>query len=223
MYRTTALCAIPVSHPRRFRALEAARESLRISRDISKRYVDNAYTWTACCHWALLRTPLTPFTGVFNHVVANPQTSREDLQLLDDFVASLQLACKLSEGVERLYQLCSVFVKVARAYVRAKTQHHITRNNDMSPWIPSQALQPVIGEFDEHLSALGLLGPPTTTNNDSACTDAVVNDPEQQSLDMTSPQDWYSGNVSMYSLLELEFNELNEMDVDYCIGGTGDG
>lgn len=230
--RTTALCAIPLNHPRRFRAIEAARKCLRISREISNNYSDNVYSWTVYCHWVLLRTPLTPFTGIFYNIIANPQTSQEDIQLLEDFVASLQPARRLSDGIENFYQLCSIFVKVAQAYVRAKAQQQSTSNNDMAPQIPSQVLQPAIGKFDEHFSALGFFGPPTTTTKNgtgladgAAFHNVAVNDPEQQQqfFDVTSLQDWYSGNVSLYGLLEQDLNELNEIGFGYTGSSTGNG
>lgn len=178
LYRTTALCAIPTDHPRRFHAVQAARECLRISLDMSTYYLDNVYIWTVVCHWVLLRSPLTPFVGVLYHVIANPLTSQEDLQLLGNFVASLRPAVELSEGVAKLHQLCSTFVEVTRAYVQAKERQQLTSNNDM-------------GGFDDQL------------------------------LDVASLQDWYSGNVSMYDLLEQDFNELGEVGFGYQGDGIG--
>jgi len=224
---TTALSAIPASHPRRFRAIEAARECLRICRHISKVYIDNLYNWTVFSHWVLLRVPLTPFTGIFYNIIANPQTSQEDLHLLEDFVASFERARRLSDGIDKFYQLCAIFVKVAQAYVRAKAQQQATNNDYPAPRIPSQVLQPAMGDFDEYFSASGFFGLPTaTTRNGNGVADGTAFDTgtlnteqQEQLFDMTSLPDWYSGNVSLYGLLEQDFSGMNEMD----FGNFGDG
>ncbi|EMC96618.1 hypothetical protein BAUCODRAFT_483952 [Baudoinia panamericana UAMH 10762] len=49
---TTALYAVPSTHPGRLRAIESARQCLRISRDLANRYLHNVHNWTVCCHWA---------------------------------------------------------------------------------------------------------------------------------------------------------------------------
>ena len=197
---------------------------------MSNKYANNHYTWTAICHWELLRTPLTPFIGVFYNSIANYQTAQKDLQLLEDFVASLQPARRISNGIEKYYQLCSTFFEVAKAYVWAKMQQRqLGSNNNMAPEIPAQALEPAIGEFDEFLATLGLFGPPTTTVEAEAAPAGgaasgnyiFVNNPNQQqqvSHPVNLP-DWYSGNMSLYGLLEQDFSGLNDMGFD--ISGDG--
>ncbi|KAJ9635110.1 hypothetical protein H2199_008596 [Coniosporium tulheliwenetii] len=213
---TMALYAIPLNHPRSSRALETARKCLQVNRENSKNHMksNNVYAWTVYCHWVLLDAPLTPFTGVFCNVIANPESSQEDLQLLEDFVASLQPAVPLSEGVEKFHQLCSIFVNVARAYVRAKAQqrHANERSDDYNF---SQALQPAIGEFDELSAALGFFGPDFTASQDLT----MGSEPGTDVSDGLNPSiaepaikpsllDWQSGNVSLYGLLEQDLNDI---------------
>lgn len=192
---------------------------------MSNKYADNHHTWTVICHWELLRTPLTPFIGVFHNSIANYQTAQKDLQLLEDFVASLQPARRLSNGIEKYYQLCSTFFEVAKAYVWAKMQQQqVGSTNNMAPETPAQALEPTIGEFDEYLTSLGLFGLPTTTvEAEAALADGAassnyisVNDPNQQQQvsDTANLADWYSGNMSLYGLLEHNFSGLNDMGFD---------
>lgn len=192
---------------------------------MSIKYAENHHTWTAICHWELLRTPLTPFIGVFYNSIANYQTAQKDLQLLEDFVASLQPARRLSNGIEKYYQLCSTFLDVAKAYVWAKlNQQQFGSNNNMAPEVPAQALEPAIGEFDEYLTTLGLFSPPTTTvEAEAALADGAassnyisVNNPNQQQQvsDTANLPDWYSGNMSLYGLLEQDFSGLNDMGSD---------
>ena len=163
----------------------------------------------------LLHAPLTTFTGIFYNIIANPSDSQEDVQLLEDFVASLEPARRLSDPIEKFYQLCSAFVRVAQAYVRAKAQRQPTRNSDVAPRIASQALQPAIGLYDQHSPALGRSSPRTAITNSMvtgvALSNATTNDFEQQQqqfLDMTqSSQEWYSGNASLFGLLEQDFSD----------------
>ncbi|KAF2156893.1 hypothetical protein K461DRAFT_289264 [Myriangium duriaei CBS 260.36] len=200
---TTALYAIPSGHPRRSRALQAARKCLRMSRQISNTYEGNVYSWTVYCHWMLLHTPLTPFTGVFCNIIAHPRTSGEDLQLLKDFVASLEPGRRVSEGIEQFYQLCSIFVHIAQAYVNIKVQQYSKVAADAVDVASSQDLEPTINDFEEHLTALGLFGLPNTSND--------LQDVElDQFSDKANLLDWYSGNASLYALLEQDLNELND-------------
>ena len=176
----------------------------------------------------LLHAPLTTFTGIFYNIIANPSDSQEDVQLLEDFVASLEPARRLSDPIEKFYQLCSAFVRVAHAYVRAKAQWQPTRNSDVAPRIPSQALQPAIGLYGQHSPALGRSSPRTAITNSTvtgvALSNATTNDFEQQQqqfLDVTqSFQEWYSGNASLYGLLE---QDLGDPSFEFFSDGTGHG
>lgn len=142
-----------------------------------------------------MHTPLTPFTVVFCHIIANHNSSQQDLKLLDDFLDSLRPAAGLSEGVEKFLSLCSVFVKVAKAYVRAKAQEEISysQSADMQFSQP-QPMQPVLGQFDGYLSALGF---------------APHNTADQIDLD------WYNGNVNLLNMMEQDINDPNDPMWDY--------
>ncbi len=211
-----ALYAIPLNHPRSSRALETARRCLQVNRENTKNHMknNNVYAWTVYCHWVLLDTPLTPFTGVVCNVIANPESSQEDLQLLEDFVASLQPAVPLSEGVEKFHQLCSIFVNVARAYVRAKArQRHANERTEDHNY--SQALQPAMGEFDDLSAALGFFGPDFTASQDLAMgSESGMDVSDGLNHGIADPAlkpsllDWQSGNVSLYGLLEQDLNDL---------------
>ncbi|KAJ3549170.1 hypothetical protein NM208_g641 [Fusarium decemcellulare] len=202
---TLALHAIPLGHPRRFRALEAARECLRLSRDINYNHLHNLYAWTVYCHWVLLHTPLTPFTCVFCHVIANPHTTSDDLELLEDFVASVKPARRLSEGVEKFYQLCSVFLKIAQTYVRAKARQDAKAP---SPSPGTLTLEPDLGAFDDYLSSLGFLAPPAIQHGPMS-EYSTGNNPHQPLFGTNSLLDPYSGNISLYNLLDQDVNDIN--------------
>lgn len=204
-----ALYTIPLNHPRSSRALETARRCLRVSRDNTAVHKDrnNVYAWAVYCHWVLLDAPLTPFTGVFCNVIANPESSSEDMALLEDFLSSLQPAVALSEGVEKFHQLCSVFVNVARAYVRAKAQQRHAGENDTS-YSFGQDLQPVTGEFDGLSAAMGFYG--SDFQGDTRDRSMVDQSTLHDSNDLLQPglADWQSGNVSLYGLLEQDLGDI---------------
>lgn len=214
MFSTTALSAIPIHHPRRFLALEAARECLRVCGHISKKYSHNAYNWTVFCHWILLRVPLTPFTGVFYNIITNPETSQGDLELLQDYASSLKTASRLSEAIDRFSHLCSVFVKVAQSYVRAKTKHADTTSTSPSG----------LGDFGEQLLALGLsrnqpqfekqVSHAEIGSASSHATMEIQNSAQldfQGDLDLESflDWDWYSSNVNAYGIMDQDSDVLS--------------
>ena len=138
---------------------------------------------------------------IFCHVIANHNNSQQDSKLLEDFVNSLRPAAGLSEGVEKFMCLCSVFVKVAKAYIRAKAQEEeasLSRSADMQYSQPLP-MQPVSGQFDGYLSALGF-----APNNFA---------------DQIDP-DWYNGNVNLLNMMEQDISDPNDpmWDFNYMPG-----
>ena len=160
-----------------------------------------------------LNAPLTPFTVVFCHIIANHNDAQDDLQLLEKFVMGLQSARQISEGVEKFYQLCSVFWKVAEAYVRAKNEEakFLHSSNSMSASnMQNTSWQPAIGELDGYLSALGFapLLPSAGHSDVYPASSAMETDMS------THLYDWYSGNASLYGLLEQDLSNINGLGMD---------
>lgn len=133
------------------------------------------YVLTLCS--VTLYSPLTPFTVLFTHVINDQENGHIDLQLLSDFVESLRPARQVSEGIDRFYTLCSKFYQIAEAYISAKSQ------------------EAVMSEFDDYLSTLGLLPQVPDINGQYSMMGGDVSMPSNY-------QDWYSGNVSLYGLIE---------------------
>jgi len=192
-------------------ALGAARHALWLSIDIKKRHKDLPESmWSAHCHWTLLHAPFTPFTVTFCHIIANPTTASEDLQLLGDFVATLKSLSHLSEGVGKLYRLCDVFQKVADLYVKAKTQEAMRTtmqsSNNAVP-IAQPSMQPAINDIDGYLSAIGF-APPAMDN--------FANNPTgSDQLDATYLNDWFQGNSSLIGLLDQDLSYPGWSDVSF--------
>lgn len=110
-------------------------------------------------------------------MINDHENGHVDLQLLGDFVRSLTSARQVSEGIDRFYTLCSMFYQIAEAYISAKSQ------------------EAVMSEFDDYLSTLGLL--PQNAGLDNGYSVAG-----QDAMMPGNYQDWYSGNVSLYGLIE---------------------
>ncbi|GAA88359.1 fungal specific transcription factor domain protein [Aspergillus luchuensis IFO 4308] len=159
-------------------------------------------------HWTILYAPFVPFIVIFCHAIA--LSSWDDLARLEDFVASLQPNCFLSEAISKLYQLCHVLSNVARLYIEAKEQVQVKEDQDLAS---------VGQEFDVYLSALGL-APMSADDNDSAWASAPVpagsapgdargamegqySGPIPQTSQLGN---WFSGNQHMMGLLEEDIS-----------------
>ncbi|KAF5865898.1 hypothetical protein ETB97_001966 [Aspergillus alliaceus] len=69
-------------------------------------------------NWVLLFSSFTPFIVIFLHAIA--ATSSEDIQLLEEVVGSLEHIRRVSPSSERLYQICSTFLQIARVLVETR-------------------------------------------------------------------------------------------------------
>ncbi len=165
--------------------------------------------------------------SIFCHIVAHPHGSGPaDFELLNGFVASLQPAQRLSEGIERFHNLCSIFVKVAQAYLQAKMQHRGTLAAGATDGTPATAQRAADSISNHHQSGFKSLGTssgneitPVSRLNFNEFSDTHHLETDQQYLDLTDPQDWYSGNASLYNLLEHDLDDINEA----VFGSLGNG
>lgn len=199
--RTTALCAFPLPHPDRFRAVEAARECLRISKAMSDSHQGDVYTWTVCCHWVLLRTPLTPFTCVFYNILTDPASAsaRDDLALLEGFVAALEPARESSAAVDKIRDLCDAFVEIARVYLQVKSGVASEDSSRGQQGRTAIVAGPLI--FD---------GPA-----DGAAEGPIESSYEQRGgLYFNSLMEWCSQSSSMYGLFDQGLGELGDISFD---------
>ena len=184
-------------------ALRCARDCLQTSTDLAKLHQRNIYSWVTYIHWVVLHSPMmTPFTVVFSHIIGDTEavTATEDLQLLQDFVATLEPARKLCEGTDKFSQLCNVFCDAAKAYLEVKRT-----KNKQDVVINTSA----IDEFDQVLADMGLA---TTVSNNNLGHFA-----NGASTTTDSLQDWYNANSSLYNLLDQDFGTFSNLDfgVDY--------
>lgn len=215
--RTSILHAIPVTQSGSSRAVEAARMALRSAPDMSRYENENEYFWVLYCHWVTLNVPLTPFTVLFCHIIANYRDCDADLRLLERFVRSMHRSRGVSDGTEKLYQLCSVFWNVAKAYVHVKNQEvqGLQENSDGIMSSTTQAgTQPVTGDFDEYLSALGLAPQPVHIDS----TDLPGSGFQLEEDISNYLQDWWSGNGNLYGLLDQDLGNINGLGLqDYTM------
>lgn len=156
---------------------------------------------------SLIHCPFAPFTVVFCNAIET--SNLEDLQCLGGAVATLQSSADLSEGVDKLYRLCSVFYQVAKLYIESKLKldrAHPTETpvnpTDTQGDVPMHAG----GEFDPYLNALGL-DPSGGFANMPPQGDATME--EYEPRPSASLGNWFTGNLNMLGLLEVDLTDLD--------------
>jgi hypothetical protein len=105
------------------------------------------------------------FIVIFCHSIQKADAS--DLSSLSDFVSSLESCRTISEGADKLYKMCHLFLQVARLYIMAKTQdtapsqsQSVAPNNQPDYYTTTDGTQldlNAMAQFDPYLSALGLM------------------------------------------------------------------
>ncbi|KAJ4335667.1 hypothetical protein N0V87_005925 [Didymella glomerata] len=108
--------------------------------------------------------PFTPFIVVFCNAIQKSDTV--DLDTLQRFVASLESCRTVSEGADKLYKMCHLFLQVAKLYIQAKkndmrnqprTVAQPAQNNFYTTTDGTQLDLSTMTQFDPYLSALGLV------------------------------------------------------------------
>ncbi|KAK5726041.1 hypothetical protein LTR15_004232 [Elasticomyces elasticus] len=202
-------------------ALESARKALEMNVNVWKMYKHLPdFIWSGHCHWTLLKTPITPFTVTFCHIIAHPYAATADIQLLAEFVATLKELCRYSEGILKLHRLCDIFCKVASLYVQAK-QKEASQKQDLQygsaasmqpePWMG----QPAVNDIDQYLTAIGF-APPTALGDDGQ---GVMD--SSMDFDASFLMDWYQGNNTIMGFLEQDIPEIpmnGQFDFGYTNG-----
>lgn len=89
-----------------------------------------------------------------------------DLDTLQRFVASLESCRTVSEGADKLYKMCHLFLQVAKLYIQAKKKDAKSQPQTVAQSAPSKFYTTTDGtqldistmtQFDPYLSALGLV------------------------------------------------------------------
>ncbi|KAF1954350.1 hypothetical protein CC80DRAFT_476084 [Byssothecium circinans] len=147
--------------------LESARAALVAHQRCHKQFniKGNEDLWTGYVHWSILQSPFTPFIVIFCNAVLHCEAG--DLASLSDFVHSLESCRTVSEGADRLYKMCHLFLLVAKLYVEAKTKESSQADSATAESQPQQNEGQTAGgldvdvntmnQFDPYLSALGLM------------------------------------------------------------------
>lgn len=156
---------------------------------------------------SLVHCPFAPFTVVFCYAIET--SNLEDLQCLGDAVATLQSSAELSEGVDKLYRLCSLFYQVAKLYIESKlnSDRALPTETPVNP-TDTQAGAPMHagGEFDPYLNALGLR-PSGNFANMPPQGDTTME--EYEPGPSASLGNWFAGNLNMLGLLEADLTDLD--------------
>lgn len=113
-------------------------------------------------------TDLHSFIVIFCNAIQNADSS--DLLSLSEFVTSLESCRTISEGADKLYKMCRLFLQIVKLYIQAKSQDAPTvaasqaqpyvQGNQQSYYSAADdtALElNAMTQFDPYLSALGLM------------------------------------------------------------------
>ncbi|ORY11063.1 fungal-specific transcription factor domain-domain-containing protein [Clohesyomyces aquaticus] len=214
--------------------LESARAALVSHQRCSTRFniKGNEYMWAGYLHWSVLQAPFTPFIVIFCNVITNCDPN--DLSSLSDFVHSLESCRTISEGADKLYKMCHVFLQVAKLYVQEKQKE--TAAQQASPGQTGFFGSPgaaggaqggldlsAMTQFDPYLSALGLVPnaawPMTVFAGlegsaegvTAAAGDALAGVPAFENVGVgaagqNAVQDWFSGSRYIMGLMEEDIN-----------------
>ena len=153
-----------------------------------------------------------------------------DLETLQQFVASLESCRTVSEGADKLYKMCHLFLQVAKLYIQAKkndtkNQPQVASQPSPSNYTTADGTQldlNTMTQFDPYLSALGLVpnsawpmagyAPvPTAMEsfadvqpNVAGTQDAYVfgTGYAANGAPQNSVQDWFSGSRYLMNLME---------------------
>ncbi|KAI8712711.1 Zn(2)-C6 fungal-type domain-containing protein [Fusarium sp. LHS14.1] len=192
----------PPGSPSRFsnECLETARETMRRHKETVASLKYGAYMKAIYVHRNLMLAPFAPFFVLFCHIVET--LSGDDLGMLQEFVASLDLLRDASETAEKLCRIFQVFRDVAMVYVEAKSQRREDQND-----------VPMGNQLDSYLSQLGFMPmegqslpqsmPPTTGD--------VPMPPGLGTGPTTQMEDWFLGSRSMFGLLEEDLGQIDPM------------
>ncbi|KAI4649201.1 hypothetical protein J4E93_003515 [Alternaria ventricosa] len=226
--------------------LESSRAALvahmRASTQFNKKGQEDL--WSGYVHWSVLQAPFTPFIVIFCHSIQKADTLdvEPDLNSLADFVASLESCRTISEGADKLYKMCHLFLRVARLYVTAKKQDAASRSRGVMQTNQSGYYTTVDGtqldlsamaQFDPYLNALGLMPdtawPTTYPNASTASTTTAFGQGEAMnnmeavgssgfgfgaSQGNSNPmQEWFSGSRYLMNLMEPG-DDLQMPDLD---------
>lgn len=154
-------------------------------------------------------TPFAPFFILFCYVIET--SSAEDLKILQEFAATLDLSRDASEASQKFATLCRVMCEVVTVYVEAKSQQ-----------AEDQTMRPIGDEFEMYLSQLGFM--PNADQSNAPMNNAAGPMPTSQQSTLLG--DWYSGGMNMMGLVEEDLSGMGMgfptgMSTGSNMGGMG--
>ncbi|KAF2472790.1 fungal-specific transcription factor domain-containing protein [Lindgomyces ingoldianus] len=204
--------------------LESARAALVSHQRCSKKYNirGNEDLWAGYLHWSVLQAPFTPFIVIFCNAITHCDPS--DLTSLSEFVISLESCRTISDGADKLYKMCHMFLQVAKLYAEAKNKEIEAQNehtNQNGFYVPASSEQNLdlsaMTQFDPYLSALGLVpnsawpmagfvGMDGSAEGASAAGGEALQAAFDHTGGQNTVQDWFSGSRYIMGLMEEDIN-----------------
>jgi hypothetical protein len=191
----------PPGSPSRFsqECLDSARKCITTHQAAMGMLTHGSYIKSIYVHWNLMLTPFAPFFVLFCHVIESLSTP--DLDILQQFVESINRLRDASEQVEKLYRVFQLYRDVAMVYVDAKSQQQ-----------RDQTMVPIGDEFDMYLAQLGFMPgldqsmDPSQSSAGTAMMQTPVMGGQQAHM-----ADWFSGSRNMFGLMEEDLSHMDTM------------
>jgi hypothetical protein len=168
---------------------------------------------------------MTRFIVIFCNAIQNYDNT--DFDSLQDFVASLESCRTISEGADKLYKMCRLFLQIARFYLQAKQQDSTTQPQAYTTSGPdyytttdgTQLDLNAMSSFNPYLSALGLMPNDTWSSESFAGLSDGLNPYLQAQAGVVNAgpdfpgmgssgggqnltQDWFSGSRYLMNMME---------------------
>jgi hypothetical protein len=181
------------------------------------------------------------FIVIFCNAIQKNDTS--DLNSLSDFVTSLESCRTISEGADKLYKMCLLFLQVAKLYIQFQPQdtswklQTVAQGSESNYYTTTDGTKldlKAMTSFDPYLSALGLIPnsawpmadypkAPTSASESALLhgqriggalgSDATGLGSGPPSVNQNSIQDWFSGSRYLMNLMEAS-DDLQMPDLD---------
>jgi len=147
-------------------ALSTARQALATTNAAWEMLKDRTgEDWRVFIHWSLLWCPFVPYLVVFGNTIV--ERNRQDLDLLEKVVATLQGAHLESARIDKLEKACKFFSQIARIYLDQTEGANVQQFD---------AIDTLAATENSTSSTLGPTAMPTFHQPDAQIMDAILPD-----------------------------------------------
>ena len=157
----------------------------------------------------VLFCPFVPLVTIFCHIILTPDgaQSEADLARLEDFTASLEPTCEISEAIQQLHRLSQTLHSIAALYVKARDSDNGVINKEaMDTMMEGPGLFKYLGQLGLAPSGGDMAGAAAVAGG--GLEEAVLSMPSSVSLQDVDFGGWFSGNLGVMGLLEEDLSRF---------------